>query len=266
MVHGNNSSGLVNSTDYRHTPTHRCTIVYLAQLEHLLFVKISGYNNKQFRRCLPTLVRTLAFPMMTTPYFALVRATFRRRASFRNPIPWCSLALTHERMMKSFSRPWNASTLATSISCNRDHMTSHMINSHIYIEIRIKNSNNGFFRPVLQRTCTLISDHVTVTWPITYVHTFSDHVTVTWPVTYVHTFSDHVTVTWPLTYHIQSLRHGSVELHVLDDVCPLTLVGGDDSHLVRFDSTLHQSCHHLLNIHRLTPAISVKIRAKRSVY
>lgn len=51
------------------------------------------------------------------PHLALVRATFSRRGSFRNPMPWCSLALTQERMMKSFSRPWNASTLAISTSC-----------------------------------------------------------------------------------------------------------------------------------------------------
>ena len=63
-----------------------------------------------------TLARTLALPMMITPYLARVRATLRRRASFRNPMPWCSLALTQERMMKSFSLPWKASTLATSSS------------------------------------------------------------------------------------------------------------------------------------------------------
>lgn len=49
-------------------------------------------------------------------YLALVRATLRRLGSFRNPIPWCSLARTQERMMKSFSRPWKASTLAISTS------------------------------------------------------------------------------------------------------------------------------------------------------
>lgn len=32
-------------------------------------------------------------------------------------MPWCSLARTQDRMMKSFSRPWNASTLAISTSC-----------------------------------------------------------------------------------------------------------------------------------------------------
>lgn len=49
-------------------------------------------------------------------YLALVRATLRRRGSFKNPIPWCSLARTQDRMMKSFSRPWKASTLAISTS------------------------------------------------------------------------------------------------------------------------------------------------------
>ena len=50
---------------------------------------------------------------------ARVRATFSRRGSLRNPMPWCSLARTHDSTMKSFSRPWNASTLATSISCKQ---------------------------------------------------------------------------------------------------------------------------------------------------
>lgn len=51
------------------------------------------------------------------PYLALVRATLRRRGSFRKPMPWCSLALTQDRIMKSFSLPWKASTLAISTSC-----------------------------------------------------------------------------------------------------------------------------------------------------
>ena len=46
----------------------------------------------------------------------LVSATLRRLGSLRNPMPWCSLALTQDMMMKSFSRPWKASTDATSIS------------------------------------------------------------------------------------------------------------------------------------------------------
>ena len=62
------------------------------------------------------LASTLGLPMMITPCLARVRATLRRRGSLRKPIPWCSLARTQLRMMKSFSRPWNASTLATSSS------------------------------------------------------------------------------------------------------------------------------------------------------
>ena len=72
-----------------------------------------------------TLDRTLGLPTMMIPYLALVRATLRRLGSFRNPIPWCSLALTHERIMKSFSLPWKASTLATSISYKHD--TTHTV-------------------------------------------------------------------------------------------------------------------------------------------
>ena len=74
-------------------------------------------GNMKTLQIMPTFASTFAFSIITTPYLARVRATLRRRASFRNPIPWCSLALTQERMMKSFSLPWNASTLATSISC-----------------------------------------------------------------------------------------------------------------------------------------------------
>ena len=65
------------------------------------------------RACLAS---TLGLPMMITPCLALVKATLRRLGSLRKPMPWCSLALTQERMMKSFSLPWKASTLATSNS------------------------------------------------------------------------------------------------------------------------------------------------------
>ena len=61
---------------------------------------------------------TLGLPTMMMPNLALVRATLSLRGSLRNPMPWCSLALTQDNTMKSFSRPWNASTLAISISCN----------------------------------------------------------------------------------------------------------------------------------------------------
>lgn len=54
-----------------------------------------------------------------THYLALVRATFSLRGSLRKPMPWCSLALTQDRIMKSFSRPWKASTLAISTSFSR---------------------------------------------------------------------------------------------------------------------------------------------------
>lgn len=46
---------------------------------------------------------------------AVRRENVVRRAC-RKPIPWRSFERTHERMMKSFSRPWKASTEATSTS------------------------------------------------------------------------------------------------------------------------------------------------------
>ena len=36
---------------------------------------------------LRTLLKTFGFPRITTPYFALVKATFNRLGSFKNPIP-----------------------------------------------------------------------------------------------------------------------------------------------------------------------------------
>mmetsp|Transcript_35460 Transcript_35460/g.99909 ORF Transcript_35460/g.99909 Transcript_35460/m.99909 type:complete len:237 (-) Transcript_35460:2142-2852(-) len=65
------------------------------------------------RGCLDS---SLGLPRMTMPYLARVRATFRRRGSLRKPMPLCSLDRTHDRMMKSFSRPWKESTEATSTS------------------------------------------------------------------------------------------------------------------------------------------------------
>lgn len=43
------------------------------------------------------------YPMRS--HLALVSATLRRLGSLRKPMPWCSLALTQDRMMKSFSLP-----------------------------------------------------------------------------------------------------------------------------------------------------------------
>lgn len=63
--------------------------------------------------------KTLAFPKMIRPYFALVRATLSLLGSLRKPIPEASLDLTHEKRMKSFSRPQNESTEATSISLQK---------------------------------------------------------------------------------------------------------------------------------------------------
>lgn len=63
---------------------------------------------------------TLALPKIIKPYFALVRATLSLLGSLRKPIPLASLLLTHDRRMKSFSRPQKLSTEATSISLYRD--------------------------------------------------------------------------------------------------------------------------------------------------
>ena len=59
--------------------------------------------NKLFQRsCFD---KTLAFPKIIRPYFALVKATFSLLGSLRKPIPEASLDLTQEKSMKSFSLP-----------------------------------------------------------------------------------------------------------------------------------------------------------------
>lgn len=63
-----------------------------------------------------SLDNTKALPTKTIPYFALVNATFYLRSSLKNPIPRFSLDLTIEINMISFSRPWNESIEAISIS------------------------------------------------------------------------------------------------------------------------------------------------------
>lgn len=64
-------------------------------------------------------------------YLARVRATFNRRGSFRNPIPWCSFERTQDIIIKSFSRPWKASTLATSMSYNKKKGETEFIKDKI---------------------------------------------------------------------------------------------------------------------------------------
>jgi len=68
------------------------------------------------RPLLSTQAPPLAPPTAQEPYLARVSATLRRRGSLRKPMPWCSLARTQDRMIRSFSRPWKASTLAISTS------------------------------------------------------------------------------------------------------------------------------------------------------
>ena len=69
-------------------------------------------TNKWFHKfCLQ---RTFGFPTKIKAYLALVSATFSLLGSAKNPIPWCSLDLTQEMMMISFSLPWKASTEAIS--------------------------------------------------------------------------------------------------------------------------------------------------------
>mmetsp|Transcript_4235 Transcript_4235/g.5641 ORF Transcript_4235/g.5641 Transcript_4235/m.5641 type:complete len:95 (+) Transcript_4235:24-308(+) len=46
-----------------------------------------------------------AFPTIQHACLALVSATFIRRTSARNPIPWQSPERTHEKMITSFSPP-----------------------------------------------------------------------------------------------------------------------------------------------------------------
>lgn len=49
-----------------------------------------------------TFESTLAFPQITSPYFALVIATFNLLGSVRNPMPTFSLLRTQDRIIKSY--------------------------------------------------------------------------------------------------------------------------------------------------------------------
>lgn len=51
---------------------------------------------------------------------------------------------------------------------------------------------------------------------------------------------------------------GAAELHVLDQVGALALVWRDDANLVRFGSSLQQSCRDLLNVGSLSPKTNKK--------
>lgn len=68
-------------------------------------------------RPLPTLpaFRVLILPTTNNPLFARVRPTFNRRLSARNPMYPDVLFRTVEKIMTSFSRPSNPSTVFTSI-------------------------------------------------------------------------------------------------------------------------------------------------------
>lgn len=85
----------------------------LRTITHGFRLKILGPSTKQpwFLNSLSKLFhkscfdKTFAFPKITNPYFALVKATFNLLGSFKNPMPDASLLLTQESKMKSFSLP-----------------------------------------------------------------------------------------------------------------------------------------------------------------
>ncbi len=56
-----------------------------------------------------------------------------------------------------------------------------------------------------------------------------------------------------VAYRIQLLIHAPTELHVLDEVRPLPLVGCDDPNLLRLHPSLDQLAHQLLHIGCLHP-------------
>ena len=67
--------------------------------------------NISWNRC--CLFKTFGLPMTISPLRARVMATFKRLGSLKNPIPDFSFERTQVIIMKSFSFPWNESTLAT---------------------------------------------------------------------------------------------------------------------------------------------------------
>lgn len=64
--------------------------------KHLLFHYHFSWNETDEYY---TLLNTLGLPRITTPYLALVKATFKRRGSLKKPMPWCSLLRTQLRIM-----------------------------------------------------------------------------------------------------------------------------------------------------------------------
>ena len=52
---------------------------------------------------------------------------------------------------------------------------------------------------------------------------------------------------------VEFLVHGAIQLHVVDNICPLTLIGCDDSNLLWLYSSLHQLGHHFLHVGSLRP-------------
>lgn len=148
-------------------------------------------------------------------YFARVKATFRRLGSFRKPIPWCSLERTQERMMKSFSLPWKASTLATSISYkskfNNWELSTFCLGSQAYScrnnLLKRADTNDG-----PKRADTNDGD-----------------------------------------YLIQFLVQRSTVLHVLYNVGSLALIRSDDTYLLRLDVGSQKSCGNLLHVSCFSP-------------
>lgn len=55
-------------------------------------------------------------------------------------------------------------------------------------------------------------------------------------------------------YLVEFGVEGATELHVLDQIGPLTLIGSDDTNLIRFCSSLQQPRCYFLHIGCLSPA------------
>lgn len=109
----------------------KCCVWWQSGCSYSLIVKIKiNLTQESFKSETPVRLSrasSVHCDYFNSSYLALVSATLRRRGSFRKPIPWCSLARTQDRIMKSFSLPWKASTLAISTCCNESR---HKVKLH----------------------------------------------------------------------------------------------------------------------------------------
>lgn len=164
-------------------------------------------------------------------------------------MPWCSLALTQDKIMKSFSRPWKASTLAisTSFTGRKTHLLPMY---HLHADgrlltisnITIINTITDYFYKYLKKTdsltglkhlCRHLNMHpiTTTLKPMDIMNLCSNP--------YITTVAQHVCTqcVYGCSYLVELSMKGTAELHVLHQVGALALIWSDYADLVRFGAS-----------------------------